>query len=458
MKKIIILGFVSMLVFSSFKEKTEVTLTVEIKNFDPDLLEIYDAFGSSTWRDNLKKEDGKFVITLPIDKPCIRTFAYNTRNYKRIFLYPGQSLEISFDAKYFASTFNYGGSLVNENVILDSVKNRMENVNYKYLYAQRLDIALSYIDSAMNANNQYFEKIMKGKQTTPAFIEFIKASILYRGADLKLTILERQKSVKDSKYYSFLKNLIIENDNYLDLYQWFLDSYLSMQTNKSYAKLDSIKKLSPDASLDERLKVIEGFKNNNVREYLLASTIDSRLQENGFKHFDTYYNYFKKNNSNPNYSELLRKEYEKKQLLAPGKPAPQFTLVDVDGNKVSLSDFKGKYVFIDFWQTLCSRSARELPHYLKLYSDYKTENIVFVSISANEDETVWRNYVKEKKNVGISLIAEKHFSSEVFKAYQVYGTPFFVIVDKEGNIIDPAAAKPSSKEIRETFDQLLKGK
>ena len=130
----------------------------------------------------------------------------------------------------------------------------------------------------------------------------------------------------------------------------------------------------------------------------------------------------------------------------------------MDGNKVSLNDFKGKYVLIDFWQTLCSRSAKELPYYLKLYADYKAEDIVFVSISVNEDKDIWKNYVKENKNVGISLRAEKSFSSEVYKDYQVPGLPFFVIIDKEGKIIDAAAAKPSSKEIRETFDQLLKRK
>ena len=104
MKQILILGLASILVFSSFKEKNEVTLTVEIKNFDPALLIIWDAFGTTNWRENSKDEGGKFVITLPIDKPSMRTFAYGS-NSKRIFLYPGQSLEISFDAKNFFRHF-----------------------------------------------------------------------------------------------------------------------------------------------------------------------------------------------------------------------------------------------------------------------------------------------------------------------------------------------------------------
>ncbi len=459
MKNIIALGLVSIIVFSSYKEKSEATLTLEIKNFDPDLLKIWDAFGAKNWRDYFKKLGETSVITLPIDRPCIRYFTYGS-HYKRTFLYPGQSLKISIDDKDSGNTLSFGGSLAMENVILDSVTNRIGYVNYTYLYAQRLDIALSKIDSGMTANIQYFEKIAKGKQTIPAFIESIKVSILYSAATQKLNVLKKQKHDNNSKYYAFLNKINIENPNFLDIpdYQWFLSSYVSMEADKSFEQLDSINKRSPDAHFEESLKVIINLKNHSIKEFLLATKINDRLQETGVKDFDRHYDYFKKFNKNPRYSELIRKEYERRQLLAPGKPAPSFTLNDVDGNPVSLSDFKGKYVFIDFWQTLCPRSARELPHYLKLYADYKDENIAFVSISVNEDENVWREYVKANKNVGTSLRSEKYFDSKEYNEYQVPGLPFFVILDKEGKIIDPAAAKPSSKEIRETLDKLLKSK
>ncbi len=442
-----------MLVFTSFQKKNEVSVSFEIKNSDPDLLEIWDYFGSTALSVSETFPDGKLVI----DKPCIRSFRYAS-NFKRIFLQPGKSLIISFDAKNFASTLQYSGSLAKENLIYDSLQRRIENVDYSFLNAQRIDIALRNIDSIINVDNLYLNKLLSGKQVTPDFIDYAKASIAYRHACFKMLRIEREKSVTDPNQYSFLNHITIENEKYLDMpyYQWFLDYYISMEANKGYNKLDSNKKLSVEALFEERLKAIGSLKNKNVREYSLAYTIISRLKAKGFKDFDFYYDYFKKNNTNSKYSELIAKKHNKMQLLAPGKPAPSFTLVDVDGNLVSLSDFKGKYVFIDFWQTLCTSSARELPHYLRLHSDYKNENIVFVSISVNEDMNVWRNYVKENKNVGVSLRAEKYFMADVYKAYQVPFTPTFVIVDKEGNIIEPLAPKPSSKEIRETLDRILK--
>lgn len=459
MYHLLILSILAILSFSTNSEENRAKLILDIQSFDPDLLQIRDAFGVMTSVSPQKTGESKFEILLPIDKPGIRSFNYAS-NYKQLFLLPGQDLTISFDAKNVAGTYAYGGSLATENVLLESVKQQLENIDYTYLYALSMGMALPYIDSLTTANYQYLNKVISGKHIKPDFTEIVKASILYNGAYLKMMLLERQKEAKNPNHYSFLNHLKIENEDCLEIpyYQWFLDYYISMETNKRFDQLDSIAKATPGVYIDESLKVIANLKNQHVRSFSLAYAINGRLQLEGLKNFDNYYDYFKKHNTNPVHAEVIKKEYERKQLLAPGKPAPQFTLKDVDGRLISLSDFKGKYVFIDFWQTLCPRSRRELPHYLKLHEDYKNENIAFVSISVNEDENVWRNYVKQKKNVGVSLRAEKYFASEVYKSYQVPGLPGFVIIDKEGKIIDPFAAKPSSKEIRETLDQILKSK
>jgi peroxiredoxin len=192
-----------------------------------------------------------------------------------------------------------------------------------------------------------------------------------------------------------------------------------------------------------------------VRDYALFNLINYHLQENGVVGFEKYYDYFRKHNTDPHYAAELKKVYEKRQLVAPGKPAPSFTLNDVDGKQISLEDYKGKYVLIDFWQTLCSRSARELPHYMELYDDYQDENIAFVSISIDQDENKWRDYVKEKKNVGTSLRALDYFDSEVYQNFQVQGLPSFILIDKDGNIIEPVAPKPSTQEMRDKLDAVL---
>ena len=60
--------------------------------------------------------------------------------------------------------------------------------------------------------------------------------------------------------------------------------------------------------------------------------------------------------------------------------------------------------------------------------------------------------------MGTSLRVTQSWDSKTYSDYQVFGLPTFILIDTEGNIIDPKAAKPSSKEIREIFDKLLKSK
>lgn len=67
---------------------------------------------------------------------------------------------------------------------------------------------------------------------------------------------------------------------------------------------------------------------------------------------------------------------------SPGaKPAPSFTLRDLNGKQVSLLDFKGKVVILDFWATWCGPCVIEIPHFIELYKQYKDQGFTMVGIS-----------------------------------------------------------------------------
>ena len=70
---------------------------------------------------------------------------------------------------------------------------------------------------------------------------------------------------------------------------------------------------------------------------------------------------------------------EKKQIDS--AKAPQFTLPDINGNQVSLSDFEGKVVILDFWATWCPPCVKEVPHFIELYDEYKEQGFEMLGIS-----------------------------------------------------------------------------
>lgn len=76
-----------------------------------------------------------------------------------------------------------------------------------------------------------------------------------------------------------------------------------------------------------------------------------------------------------------------------GKPAPNFTVTDIDGSSHSLSDYNGKILVVDFWATYCKPCVKKLREYESLYQMYKERNVAFIALSMDESDEVikgWR--------------------------------------------------------------------
>ena len=432
------------------------TLSGAIEHHDGTVLKIYDTMGKGSWYEPIPVEEDLFSIHLTLTDPAIKKLIYGDIR-KDIFLEEGKSLYVSFDAEDIENTFRFGGDLERENSLLDSISVKSNSIDYSYIYSQPLELATQYLDSFRTDCKAYLATLFDHHKTSSVFEKYVHASVDYQVAYLKILLGERQDEQYPG-YYDFLNDLDIEDASLLDVpdYRIFLYFYMDRESTTGYNLLDSIQQNATDARFIETLQTIEHLENDAIRSYCLYNAMLGQLKEQGITGFDSHYNYFRKKNTDANYAEQLKLAYEEKKRIAPGQVAPSFTLEDIDGHTVSLEDFTGKYVYLDFWLTTCPRSARELPSFLNLYSDYRTENIAFISISPDRDKNTWMNYVKEKRNVGTCLWSDKFLDSQVFDDYQVYGTPSYVLIDTNGKIIDPVAPKPSSTEIRIILDQLLK--
>ena len=108
-----------------------------------------------------------------------------------------------------------------------------------------------------------------------------------------------------------------------------------------------------------------------------------------------------------------------------------FTLKDLDGKTVALSDFKGKIVFVDFWASWCPPCVESIPAVERLYNKNKDNpNIVFLGINVNEDKQKVVDFVQEKGITYKVLLGDK----EVMIRYKIRSIPSFFILDKSGNI------------------------
>ena len=143
-----------------------------------------------------------------------------------------------------------------------------------------------------------------------------------------------------------------------------------------------------------------------------------------------------------------------------GKKAPiNFTFPDAGGNNVSLSDFRGKLVYIDIWATWCGPCKKEMPAMKALEAEYKdNQNIVFmgVSIDASKNIQKWKDFLVSEQLPGVQLFAGDMAGPTLSKPYNIKGIPRFMLVDKDGSLIYVDAPRPSSSEIRAVLNDALK--
>ena len=144
---------------------------------------------------------------------------------------------------------------------------------------------------------------------------------------------------------------------------------------------------------------------------------------------------FQQSNPYPEYTEAIREFLHKSLKLQPGQLAPDFTLHDLDGQPVSLSQFKGQVVLLDFWASWCGPCLVDLPDLRKIKEKTAALPVVFLNLSIDTDEAAWREAIDKHEIKGVHVRADG-FGADVAKSYQVTGIPSYYLVDSQGLIVE----------------------
>ena len=197
------------------------------------------------------------------------------------------------------------------------------------------------------------------------------------------------------------------------------------------------------------------IKDELTNFYNSDKNIDTSIVNGSLKNIDPTLN---------SYRRYINQDLAMKRDLPKGAPSPSFVdYENITGEKTSLADLKGKYVYIDVWATWCGPCKAEIPSLKKVEKQYHGKNIAFVSMSIDDDRSHggswekanedWKKMVNEKELGGIQIFAPKGWESEFVQNYKINGIPRFILVDPEGNIVSASAPRPSSSELIKLFDE-----
>ena len=124
--------------------------------------------------------------------------------------------------------------------------------------------------------------------------------------------------------------------------------------------------------------------------------------------------------------------------------APVFTLMDLNGESVSLTDYSDKTVLVVFWATWCPHCKAEIPKLKEIHEKYKDKDFTILALNVGENPEKLKEFV-EKNNIDYKVLYDK--DTEIARLYGVLGIPAHFVVDTEGNgyfygeFIDSAMAK-----------------
>ncbi|MCX7922289.1 MAG: TlpA family protein disulfide reductase [Clostridia bacterium] len=112
--------------------------------------------------------------------------------------------------------------------------------------------------------------------------------------------------------------------------------------------------------------------------------------------------------------------------------AIDFTLTDLDGRKISLGDYKGKNVYLNFFATWCPPCKAEMPDIEKMYQKYKDNDLVVLAVAVGEDRETVKNFVQKN---GYSFKVLLDSDQSVGQQYEISAIPVSVFIDKNGNVV-----------------------
>ncbi len=111
--------------------------------------------------------------------------------------------------------------------------------------------------------------------------------------------------------------------------------------------------------------------------------------------------------------------------------APEFVLNDLNGQPVALSDYRGKILFLNFWQTTCPPCIEEMPDFLDFMAD-QPDDVTWLTVNFEETDQMVREFFAEYDFLGIPTVMD--YDSEVRYDYGVFGAPVTFVIDEEGVI------------------------
>ncbi|MCM1501353.1 MAG: TlpA family protein disulfide reductase [Bacteroidales bacterium] len=369
---------------------------------------------------------------------------------KNIYLEKGDRVKISFDAKDFAGTFTFDGDKAPAVGYLNAVtlaefqpeKFALPFDEFQTMLTEMENNAVKILDAHDMRGTGKFRKMEKGRIRYSYACPLLVYPVGHE-------LMTQEHFETDGTYYGTIRRYAVEDNDLVDIDQY--REFMSEAAHQLDINGRDIKEMYPKTVASMRY-IADNSKSTKVRENLLHHIAAPYVEIYGTDNIQELSNIYTTYVKDTSLIADFRQKCDIWDYTKPGKKAPEFTAVDIEGNKHHLREFRGKYVYIDIWATWCAPCRAELPYLKELEAKFKGRNIVFLGLSIDQDKTKWEEKVK-----GGELCGEQFYlglESDFQKRFKINGIPRFILLDMEGKTINSDMTRPSSAETVSTLENL----
>ena len=407
--------------------------------------------------------DGQGVFYLPLDvRHALQAGLRVGRTEVPLYLRPEDALKVAFDALEPLKSLVFEGVGADNNSFLLAYHRDMDQITgdrFVMSEAGKRDheAFVALLDSMDTAKLAYLEAGMADKDLSDDFVAFMKTRIIYERYTRMVeyaVMFSRMNPGEPAPelpedYYSFLEREGVLDDARLEnlAYINFLMAWLNHERRLRAAEPSHEEKSINTQTYYLAADVLSG----KSRDFIQAMMAGRELSYGTLADAEAIYRDFTEGDAYHGYQERIHLIYRTMEALSAGNPAPAFAMTDMEGREVSLEDFRGKVVFMDFWASWCGPCMREMPHIKAMKERFaKEEEVVFVYVSIDTDEDAWLNAVERLDLEGV------HFNTPgrergVPAMYNVKWIPTFYVIGRDGNIFDNRPPMPSQGGLDEVI-------
>jgi peroxiredoxin len=207
-----------------------------------------------------------------------------------------------------------------------------------------------------------------------------------------------------------------------------------------------------DRYLAQSLALVE--QPSGAHEYALSGVIRA-LEKNKNSLYGKYAQQFVDTYQGkyPQLAGQIQQQIRQLTQFEEGRVAPDFTQLTPEGEELSLSDLRGKYVLIDFWASWCGPCRRENPNVVRMYKTYKEKGFEILGVSLDRDKARWLAAIEKDQLTWQHVSDLKGWSNAVAQQYSIRSIPRTILLDPEGRIIAKNLRGASlESKLQELFD------